>query len=496
MISKRYNILLWLAIVLALLSLVLINCNAAYHNWRFDFTSDSYFSLSPKTKDVLKAVKHKGLKVKIYVLLDRLNAAYADTKILLQRYNVSDAVDVIYMDQDRDPAGTKAILDRLKIKENNIIVFECGQHQRFVKSTGLYEWSKRSPLDKNPAKVIGFRGEEVITSGIMSVSEDTPKFAYAVIGHDERSLSNTGVDGCSKFAQAILRANIGIKTIATLNAPKIPEDCNLLIINRPRSIFKPHEIKLLDMYLKRGGRLLLLMDAPIEIRPYQSANINLKNYFKKWGVTINNDLVIDSTQNLAGFGAGTLSAKVFGLHSVVKRMGNTPLIFSNARSIDLPTDKTAGKVQKDMDWTPLVRSSQDSWGEQDLSKLTSISKDAKDVQGPCNLAVSFSRLFKDAKGKATIARVFIIGSSVLASNRNAIGFEHSSNYDFLMNTVNYLTGREEVSGIGPRRPENVRLNLSRSQLKVIFILVMLIMPLLIALIGLIVWYFHRSKRFR
>ena len=163
---------------------------------------------------------------------------------------------------------------------------------------------------------------------------------------------------------------------------------------------------------------------------------------------------------------------LFGIHPVVKRLGRSPLIFSNARSITLPIEDKENEMQKRMAWSPLVRSSDESWGESNLTNLKGIAKDSKDVEGPHNLAVSVERGFVQEDGSEAVSRVFIIGSSVIASNRKSVGYDHQANTDFLSNAVNYLTGREEVTGISIRRPEQVKLTLSRSEMKWILILIL------------------------
>ena len=59
-------------------------------------------------------------------------------------------------------------------------------------------------------------------------------------------------------------------------------------------------------------------------------------------------------------------------------------------------------------------------------------------------------------------RIIVLGDSDCATNAQLMNV---GNTEFLLNAVNWLIERESLLGIPPKEPEQVRLTLSRSQLR-------------------------------
>jgi ABC-type uncharacterized transport system involved in gliding motility auxiliary subunit len=65
------------------------------------------------------------------------------------------------------------------------------------------------------------------------------------------------------------------------------------------------------------------------------------------------------------------------------------------------------------------------------------------------------------------------------------------NGNLFLNTVNYLTARENLIGIEPRTYELPRVNLTNRQMKGTFFLSVILIPALLAVIGTAVWWKQR-----
>jgi ABC-type uncharacterized transport system involved in gliding motility auxiliary subunit len=101
----------------------------------------------------------------------------------------------------------------------------------------------------------------------------------------------------------------------------------------------------------------------------------------------------------------------------------------------------------------------------------------------------------DAAGKGGKApkftaksRVAIIGDSDFATN----SFYHiMGNGKLFLNTVNYLTSQENFIGIEARTYDLPRVNLTNRQMKGTFFLSIVLIPALMALVGVAVWWRQR-----
>ena len=98
----------------------------------------------------------------------------------------------------------------------------------------------------------------------------------------------------------------------------------------------------------------------------------------------------------------------------------------------------------------------------------------------------------EAGGKASKftgkSRVAIIGDSDFATNSF---FHIMGNGKLFLNTVNYLASQENLIGIEPRTYDLPRVNLTNRQMKGTFFLSLVLIPALMALVGIAVWWRQR-----
>jgi ABC-type uncharacterized transport system involved in gliding motility auxiliary subunit len=82
----------------------------------------------------------------------------------------------------------------------------------------------------------------------------------------------------------------------------------------------------------------------------------------------------------------------------------------------------------------------------------------------------------------------VVGSGRFPAN-NYIGF--NGNKDLFVNTVNWLSSDEDLISIRPKERENRGVNLSVSQMRRVFFLSVVGLPLLMLLSGVAVWWRRR-----
>jgi ABC-type uncharacterized transport system involved in gliding motility auxiliary subunit len=81
-----------------------------------------------------------------------------------------------------------------------------------------------------------------------------------------------------------------------------------------------------------------------------------------------------------------------------------------------------------------------------------------------------------------------LGTSMMAAN-SFLGFQ--SNRDFAMNAVNWLSADVDLISIRAKPEESQQLNLTVRQMRQVFILGVLGLPLLIIIAGATVWWQRR-----
>ena len=85
-------------------------------------------------------------------------------------------------------------------------------------------------------------------------------------------------------------------------------------------------------------------------------------------------------------------------------------------------------------------------------------------------------------------RIVVVGSGSFLANTYA---GNGGNIDLGINMVNWLSKQDKLITIPPRAAKDNTVNLSKTQLEFISIGLVIVLPLLLALVGGIVWWRRR-----
>jgi ABC-type uncharacterized transport system involved in gliding motility auxiliary subunit len=86
------------------------------------------------------------------------------------------------------------------------------------------------------------------------------------------------------------------------------------------------------------------------------------------------------------------------------------------------------------------------------------------------------------------SRIAVAGDSDFATNSF---FPIMGNGALFLNTVNFLAAQENLIGLQPRSHEIPRVNLTNRQMKATFVISVMLMPALLAVVGVAVWWRQR-----
>ena len=225
----------------------------------------------------------------------------------------------------------------------------------------------------------------------------------------------------------------------------------------------------------------------------------LEPIIEKLGVVLEDNLVLDPESH---FWADVSSPAVtkYNRHSITD--GLTLTFFPGVRSLS-PTDVRVSNTNV----RPLINTSLKSYGETDIAQLGF--NDGVDDKGPLTLMVIVQRNPGYGKSAAAIAaelrgetideppapevtgppsRIAIFGYSDFATNSF---FHIMGNGKLLLSTINYLTKQENLIGLEPKSLDIPRVNLTNTQMKGTLFLSIILIPALMAIIGIAVWWRRR-----
>lgn len=425
-------------IVLAILALV--NFLANRHHTRWDLTSTQQYSLSGQTIQILKNLKDP---IKVTAFFSPADSTQATFKDLFAEYLYhTDKLSLEIVDPDQKPAVAR----QYGITSYGTIVFERGARRQDTFGTD----------------------EQSITSAILKVSRDEQKGIYFITGHKERDPEGYSEDGFSAIKALLEKNNYTVGTLNLAMTSTIPSDAAALVIAGPQMAYAEEERKTLASYLDGGGKLMVLLD------PAVGADLNA--VLEPYGVRFRNDLVVDLYSSFFGDPLTPLTAR-YPYSAITKDMTGLTSFFPYARSVE-----RLGSTPEGVTIVDLVTTSDRSWGETNLTQRQ-VQQDANDTSGPLTLA---AQVQQDNTRLVLVGDSDFAANSVLNSVRGAFG-----NADLFVNAVNWLAEEESLIAIGPKSPDVRTVFLTPAQMRLILYTSALVLPAMVLVIGLAVWWRRR-----
>jgi len=466
-------------LLVAALFLILNYLGWKYHH-RFDWTAGGVYSLSDKSRNVVKELKRD---VEFVVFIAPGQDLYEPVKEILSQYDAaSQRINVRYFDPERNPVEAQQLIQKYNVSSTGQVVVVSGQDRRVIESADLAEFDYSGMQMGQPPKMTGFKGEQLFTGALLQLAEGRkPKILFTT-GHGERSLDDRQEHGLSNVHDLLGRDNFELEEWASRTAAAVPQGTDVLVIAGPTSPLIESELKAFRAYLNGGGRMLILVDPTLgQTAGSGLVPTGLTQWLAGYGVGLGDTIVIDPKGAYPGAPPYTLFPSGYGDHPITEPLSQSgvPVLLNVARSV---AAKPTGGYQV----TELLRTTEEGWGETSLGAAENVQKDPQDLPGPVSLGVAVESP-KDGGGKPM--RMVVLGDSDLATNQLVQGMP--ANAVLLSNSLNWLAAREALLTIPPKKTENVRLNLTGDQLRTFYLAVLLLLPGLAIALGTVVYVRRR-----
>ncbi|MFN0305120.1 MAG: GldG family protein [Burkholderiales bacterium] len=458
---------------------------------RFDMTAGGHFSLSEQTIHMLKRLE-KPVRITFFhdpmmreaVELYQFIASKSDGKVTLE-----------FSDPMLNPAHA-----RLRGVE--------------FAGTAILESEGRTLRINGPA-------ETDIANGILRVSQGVQRIVCFLDGHGEPdpfSLeSHDHLEGGSgghshglgakfvlherhgmaKARQSLESMNYTVEKMSPVGGQGDFSRCIVLVVAGPKTSLLPEEVKAIQGYLAEGGNGFFMLDPFIET--------GLESTIREYGIVLDDTIVIDPASH---FWTDVSAPAVtdYNRHDVTRDLPLT--FFPGARSLSPTGERVLHSSVR-----PIVNASKKSFGQTHRERVEF--DPTKDKAGPATLmAIAVRRgestpsaemVLRGLQGKPMVAdstdnakdatrppskpsRIAVVGDSDFATNSF---FHIMGNGKLFLNTINYLAARENLIGIEPRTYDIPRVNLTNRQMKGTFFLSIILVPALMALVGIAVWWRQR-----
>ena len=443
----QYSAYLTLYTLIVVAVLVVLNWLANDNNKNFDLTTNKLFTLSEQTMKTIHNLSHD-----VYLTYFDNPRSFQTARDLLDRYaNLSHKLHVAYVDPEKKPEIARAEGFR---NEGSVIVRAGAKTEEAATLT-----------------------EETVTNAIIRSLKTTQKTVCFVTGSGESATEAAERGGASIAKEQLEKGTYKTQTVNLLVNPQIPADCAALIVAGPKRDYVDAVINGLKTYVENGGHGLFAL-APVipSSRPSPDQGTptpNLNKLVADWGITPGENIVIDPRSAISGFSEAAPLGVKYESQPIVRDLGGIATLFPLAQSLSI--GKSAEKLISTSD-SSLAVSKIGPGGEIDQNNST---------KGPLVIAAV------DTVGSgAKQGRIVVVGSSIWMSNQG-LGISQVGNRDLFMNMVNWLTADEDLISIRPKEPEDRRITVTGTQIRLIALTVLIFLPLLCIASGVAMWLKRR-----
>ncbi len=324
-------------------------------------------------------------------------------------------------------------------------------------------------------EVVNDMSEQTLANALQRLARDEERWVLFLQGHGERDLSVDINQGYSRLNDSLTRSGIQVQTLNLIREPKIPENTSLLVIASPQSALLKGEVAKLREYVSSGGNLLWLRD------PKDMAG--LESLADELGVDFVEGVAVDANPELRALLGIQHPAVVpvvdYSRHPITRDL-NAQTLFPFA---------AAAEAKAGIGWSadPILTTLARTWSETgSLSgeEITFSSK-AGDRAGPLNIGLALSRDMEDVQQRAVV-----IGDSDFLAN-GYIG--NGDNLELGINLFNWLIRDDELISINPTSAPDTELVLTNSQIFAIAFTFLTVLPVGLAVTGVIIWLKRRRR---
>ena len=440
-----------------------------------DLTQEKLYSLSQETKD-----KINNITQDITINLYGMDSAIVDYAKLYEKQNSHiHCVDLTENIASRPDLQQEYGLGN---STTEAIVIEAGTRKKILTYTDLYSY------DYTTYEQIDIT-EQAITNAIIDVNlEKNPKI-YMMTNHVKYA-------GRYQILTEYLKNEANeVEDIDLLVSGAVPEDCDVLVITELKEDITAYEKDLIVNYINQGGNLLI-MEGP------NVSGLDLTNFqavLDVYGVKISTGIVYEesSTRTINGY-ANIMLPNVNASNEITKYIatdGTIALIDSGA--IEYQSDEqleTLGVTVEN-----LVTASDTAFMRTDHTQTSVIKTDKDEDASNKPLAASISKKINDTQSSELIIFAGSVFASDLMINLNGnsqansvVGIGFYNNKDIVINAVSYLTERKDNITI---RKDTGMVTYTATQAEhQIIQAIITALPVLVIVIGIIIWQVRRRKK--
>lgn len=437
----------------------------------FDFTEDKVYSLSDMSKDILK-----GIDKEVDIILINMTESEEDFANKYNSENHNIKVEVV-----SDLTSRTDLTDEYSLtSDSSVIIVKSGEKDKVLSSSDLYTMDYTTYQTKNTS-------EEAITNAIIDVTTDEKPVIYNLTGHNKYSS-----DYLYYFSQDLQDEAYEFKELDLLTTGKVPEDCSLLMVTTLAEDITEAERDSILEYIKNGGKIILFSDPNATGKKMP----NFQKVLDEYGVSISEGAIVETDSDKMLYNSPAAILVTVSPSTSVTSAANMNMnaCFMTSGKIEIADSDKLEELGVETEI--LATSGPNSFYRTDYSIESTSKTDEDEDAGNATVGALLKKKINDDVTSEMIIysnNVFITNLQIaISSQYYSYALDFYNNEDLAINSVAYLTGRDNMITIR-KDVEQTTYTVTQSQ-NVIILTIIFAIPIMIIIIGIIVWIYRRRKK--
>lgn len=485
---------------------------------KIDLTEEGYYEVSQETIDYIKQIK-TDVEIAVMAEESSLNTGNTYRKMVLETldkyqqysdhikvnfYNVTTNPDVItkysanYNGEITEGSIVVAANDRVKVMSiNDLFVIQSDYY-------GSYS-------------ITGYKGEQELTSAVMSVTDANPQRVAFLSKYNGNAIYHSD-NAYSVSALYTMMDDNGyqISEVDIMTDELSPEDYDMVVLPAPVNDLTQDSIKKLEDFLYNNGNLDKNMLYIADVYQYSTPNID--DFLEVWGIEIGSGIVYESSSDRSQYVTtmrGQLSAPlaVMADETYSEGLSNTklPIVVPLSRPVNLlfdaNVDRTTSALLTTTDTAflyPLEMQTADEAAakaeaaengdeetEEETEEPTDFDPDTAEKSQQNVMAVA-SKSNTDSNNVTHTNNLMVIGGITILDQ--VLTYSNTyNNAEYVINAVNKMCGKDNGIIIAEKNISVQAIDVTAAKVKAIRNVVVIIIPLLIAVAGIVVFLRRRNR---
>ncbi len=460
----------------ALAVVVVANVALYRHDVHFDVSREGRNTPPQQFTDVLEQLRSQLSLTYFYNAGDPNAVAVKDLIAIAARNRPLLAFHAI--DLDKEPGVARDA----GVRSYNTAVLQVGDRKMLVENV-----TDAARLGYAAVRILRQHAETIcFLTGHGEVFRPMPgHFHYSHVetlkGHDSPGAGDVleaRPEQLDRLQLALGELGFDMRGIVTAETDSIPSDCAVVADIGPRTAFAPSEAELLADYLKRGGRLLLLIDPAFPVQADFETSL-----LDPVGISMKSAVVVDPLNHFRT-DPDKVAVPYYPPHPITKRLALT--VFPQVRPIQV------NQAPPSVNLTVLAASSQDSYltppstgGGIAIAAAGSAASNSE--RGAQALAVALEGIWPGASPDKRF-RLVLAGTSKFVTNEY---FPYVSDGELSLAILRWLAEDDALPAVAPQTYQLPEIVLTSRQMRNTFIALELLLPLTTVFCGVLVWWRRR-----